>query len=352
MKKIFIILCCLLLSGCYNYIELDELAVVTMIAIDYKDDDYIITLEIRENIKDEDNKSLIYKGKGKSLDSAIQNTSFGMNKILYFVDLEMLVLSQDAINNKLDSIIDYLTRDNNVGVNFKTLVDDNIDETILNIKEKDKIVGQYIKQMIESYFNNIVNVKYYDFLESYLSDMKDLILPYGVIQDGAYIINQAVIFNGNKIVGKLDFNKSNIYNLLNKTEALYLFNNEYHNHQVVFKAFDYKVKFDYKNNKIFIKLNINGNLDEIESIDLKNEKNVQNLIKIIKLNIKDDCDEFVRLIKEKDADVLGFKKVIYNKTKKKIESIKDLNYDIDVNVTLDRKGLIFESIGDVHEKNK
>mgnify|MGYP003470701933 CR=1 FL=1 len=33
-------------------------------------------------------------------------------------------------------------------------------------------------------------------------------------------------------------------------------------------------------------------------------------------------------------------------------SIKDLNYDIDVNVTLDRKGLIFESIGDVHEKNK
>lgn len=323
-----------------------------MIAVDYKDDDYIITLEIRENIKDEDNKSLIYKGKGKSLDSAIQNTSFGMNKTLYFVDLEMLVLSQDAINNKLDSIIDYLTRDNNVGVNFKTLVDDNIDETILNIKEKDKIVGQYIKQMIESYFNNIVNVKYYDFLENYLSDMKDLILPYGVIQDGAYIINQAVIFNGNKIVEKLDFNKSNIYNLLNKTEALYLFNNEYHNHQVVFKAGDYKVKFDYKNNKIFIKLNINGNLDEIESIDLKNEKNVQNLIKIIKLNIKDDCDEFVRLIKKKDADVLGFKKVIYNKTKKKIESIKDLNYDIDVNVTLDRKGLIFESIGDVHEKNK
>ena len=322
-----------------------------MIAVDYKDDDYIITLEIRENIKDEDNKSLIYKGKGKSLDSAIQNTSFGMNKILYFVDLEMLVLSQDAISNKLDSIIDYLTRDNNVGVNFKTLVDDNIDETILNIKEKDKIVGQYIKQMIESYFNNIVNVKYYDFLENYLSDMKDLILPYGVIQDGAYIINQAVIFNGNKIVEKLDFNKSNIYNLLNKTEALYLFNNEYHNHQVVFKAGDYKVKFDYKNNKIFIKLNINGNLDEIESIDLKNEKNVQNLIKIIKLNIKDDCDEFVRLIKEKDADVLGFKKVIYNKTKKKIESIRDLNYDIDVNVTLDRKGLIFESIGDVHEKN-
>ena len=104
MKKIFIILCCLLLSGCYNYIELDELAVVTMIAVDYKDDDYIITLEIRENIKDEDNKSLIYKGKGKSLDSAIQNTSFGMNKTLYFVDLEMLVLSQDAINNKLDSM--------------------------------------------------------------------------------------------------------------------------------------------------------------------------------------------------------------------------------------------------------
>ena len=28
MKKIFIILCCLLLSGCYNYIELDEEQVI------------------------------------------------------------------------------------------------------------------------------------------------------------------------------------------------------------------------------------------------------------------------------------------------------------------------------------
>lgn len=351
MKKIFIILCCLLLSGCYNYVELDELAVVTMIAVDYKNDDYIVTLEIRENIKNEDNKSLIYTGKGKSLDSAIQDTSFGMNKILYFVDLEILVLSQDAANNKLDSIVDYLTRENNVGVNFKTLVDDNIDDTISNIKEKNKIVGQYIKQMIESEFNNIIDIRYYDFLEQYLSNMRDLILPYGQVKNNAYVINEAVIFNENKIVDRINFYNAKMYNLLNKTNALYLFNNEYKNHQVVFKAVSNKIKFDYKNNKIIIKMDINVSLDEIESIDLKNEDDIKNLIKIIELNIKDECDKFVKLIKEKDSDILGFKKIIYNKTKKKKESIKNLDYVIDVNVTLDRKGLIFESIGDVHEKN-
>ena len=351
MKKIFIILCCLLLTGCYNYIELDELAVVSMIAVDYKDDNYIVTLEIKENIKDEDNKSLIYCGKGKSLDSAIQDTSFGMNKILYFVDLDILVLSQDAINNKLNSIIDYLTRENNVGVNFKTIVDDNINDTINSIKEKDKIVGQYIKQMIESEFNNIIDVKYYELLEKYLSNMKDLILPYGHINNNNYVIDQGVIFNENKIVKKIDFKDVKLFNLLNNADALYLFNIYYKDKLIVFKTLDKNIKINFKNNKIIIKLKINGNLDEIEDINLKNEDNIKEIINIINNKINDNCNEFIRLLEDNNSDVLGFKKVIYNKTKKKINNISKINYDIDVDVSLDRKGLIFESIGDVHEKN-
>lgn len=63
MKKILLILFLLPLCGCYNYIELNELGVVSMLAIDYQENEYKINLEIRENKKEEEETSKIYKSR-------------------------------------------------------------------------------------------------------------------------------------------------------------------------------------------------------------------------------------------------------------------------------------------------
>ena len=140
MKKILLILFLLPLCGCYNYIELNELGVVSMLTIDYQENEYKINLEIRENKKDDDETSKIYKSTGSSVDKAIQNTSLSLNKTLYFVDIDILMLSTNAINEKLDAILDYLTRENNIGNNFYLLVDDNIEESI-SYFEKEKLIA-------------------------------------------------------------------------------------------------------------------------------------------------------------------------------------------------------------------
>ena len=53
MKRLIIIFSLvLILSGCYDYRELNDMSVVTGIGIDYKDDKYIVNLEVTKSIKD------------------------------------------------------------------------------------------------------------------------------------------------------------------------------------------------------------------------------------------------------------------------------------------------------------
>ena len=49
MKKIIIILICLLLYGCYDYTEINDLVIITGIILDYQNDKYILTSQVIEN---------------------------------------------------------------------------------------------------------------------------------------------------------------------------------------------------------------------------------------------------------------------------------------------------------------
>ena len=70
MKKIIILILCLfVMTGCYNYIELDELAVVSSIFIDKEDDNFKIGIEVY----DEDDKVQIFDDAGPSLTEAFNS---------------------------------------------------------------------------------------------------------------------------------------------------------------------------------------------------------------------------------------------------------------------------------------
>ena len=72
MKKLLIIIFCLLISGCNNYRELNNIAVVSALGIDYKDNMYNVSVLVKDNAKNDENKTSIYTYEGKSLDEAIK----------------------------------------------------------------------------------------------------------------------------------------------------------------------------------------------------------------------------------------------------------------------------------------
>lgn len=174
MKKLLIIIFCLLISGCNNYRELNNIAVVSALGIDYKDNMYNVSVLVKDNAKNDENKTSIYTYEGKSLDEAIKKIGLLTSKTLYFIDLDVLVISKNA-TSKLQNIMDYLSRDNNVGVNFYILCDNNFEDSFKLMQNKDNVYGDYVKGILQDNYNNIVRMKYIPFLQKFLSPYYDVL---------------------------------------------------------------------------------------------------------------------------------------------------------------------------------
>ena len=220
MKKLLIIIFCLLISGCNNYRELNNIAVVSALGIDYKDNMYNVSVLVKDNAKNDENKTSIYTYEGKSLDEAIKKIGLLASKTLYFIDLDLLVISKNA-TSKLQNIMDYLSRDSNVGVNFYILCDNNFEDSFKLMQNKDNVYGDYVKGILQDNYNNIVRMKYIPFLQKFLSPYYDFIIPVGYIYNDNYLIDKAIIFNNKEITSTLDFENIQIYNILNNSNMTY-----------------------------------------------------------------------------------------------------------------------------------
>ena len=207
MKKIILIIITLFLTtGCFNYLSLNDIAVVSLVHIDYQDNKYILTVEIRENEKDNPNASSIYTNQGITLDNTFENIGLTINKFLYLVDVDTIILTENVLNQKLETTLDYITRENYIGNNFNIIVsNDDIKEITKLIKEKNKIVGAYIKDTITNDYNNTIDIKYNKFIKTYLSEYKDMILPFGKIVNNEFTLNDAIIFNLNFLLSQTVF---------------------------------------------------------------------------------------------------------------------------------------------------
>lgn len=341
MKKIILLILPFLLTGCYNHTSLNDIAIVSLIKIDYQDE-YTITVEIRENEKENPNASTFTTSTGLTLEQTIQNLNQSLNKTLYLVDIDTMILTTNLLNTKLETTIDYLTRQNNIGNNFNILVtDDPIENITKIIKEKNKIVGLYLKELMK---NNTINITYNQLLKTYLNNYKDIILPYGTIQNNEFHIDKAIIQKDNKHL-ILTNNEINIYNILtnNKTNTIFQINNN--NNHIIYRTKTSKTKITYKNNTINITINLIGNYNELENTNLTT-KNITNLTNKTKETITNQTQELLDTLINNNIDPIGLKKIIYNKTRTKITNINNINYTINTNIKIEREELTFKQIGE------
>lgn len=344
MKKIILIIITLLLTGCYNHTSLNNIAVVSLIRIDYQDK-YIITIEIRENEKENPNASTFTTSTGLTLDETIQNLNQTLNKSLYLVDIDTMILTTNLLNTKLETTLDYLTRQNNIGNNFNILIsDENIENIIKIIKDKNKIVGTYLKETMTNTENNTINIIYNQLLKTYLNNYKDIILPYGTIKNNEFYIDKALIKNNNNNI-ILTTNQINIYNILTNTNKHTIFQIKYNNNYIIYRIKSIKTKITYQNNTINININLIGNYNELETTIINN-KTITTLTNITKETITKETQELLNTLINNNIDILGLKKIIYNKTRNKISSINNLNYKINTNIKIEREELTFNQLGE------
>lgn len=344
MKRIkFLILLLPLLSGCYNYRELNELGITTAVSIDYKDNNFYVIAEVINPIKQQDASSsnnspfINYNSSSSSLQDAFRKVVLESPRQLYAAQLEIIVLSEEVVNNHLEEVLEYFARDPESRTEIKIIVAKTEDstkaitlQTLLTSLSSSNIINSLDLQ------SKVLGMSYpvtlNELLNMYIDPYLEVVLPsmtlYGNYEIGdekenittsspkAIVkIDGSTITKDNKILGYLDLEESKILNLINGKLKETIIKMNYYDGYIIFEPNRIKVsrELDIKNN--IIKINISGysKTKEIQSnIDLKDPKEVEKLNKALNMELEKKITDTFNSIREKyGTDVFGFQELYY-----------------------------------------
>ena len=344
MKRIkFLILLLPLLSGCYNYRELNDLGITTAVSIDYKDNNFYVIAEVINPIKQQDASSsnnspfVNYNSSSSSLQDAFRKVVLESPRQLYAAQLEIIVLSEEVVNNHLEEVLEYFARDPESRTEIKIIVAKTEDstkaitlQTLLTSLSSSNIIKSLDLQSKVLGMDYPVTLN--ELLNMYIDPYLEVVLPsmtlYGNYEIGdekenittsspkAIVkIDGSTITKDNKILGYLDLEESKILNLINGKLKETIIKMNYYDGYIIFEPNRIKVsrELDIKNN--IIKINISGysKTKEIQSnIDLKDPKEVEKLNKALNMELEKKITDTFNSIREKyDTDVFGFQELYY-----------------------------------------
>lgn len=353
MKKIIILLSLIfLLTGCYDNIELDDLAIVSGVGIDYKDDNFYLTYEILSDTKTDDNTALLsytVSGSGKTISEAFINTNYKVSKKAYFSHLKVLVLSEEIINGHFDKITDYILRDTNLRSDFKVLVSNNTnpEEILKNNDKNHPVVSEVITKLVdnEKYNNNLViGESFREILAKLISDNYDVILNTISIKDKEISIDNSYIFKGFNYQNTLSKQDSSLYNMLTKDITAIEFDKVYDKGNVTISINSSDSSIEVTKDKIIIKTDLEGKiLENNANFNLKDTDTYKKLNKDFGTKIQKDIKNFIKILQENESDILGLQEIYYKSTRKDNKDLwKTSDIEVNVNLKINTKGFIFE----------
>ena len=350
IKITFLFIILFSVSGCNsNYMNLNDMAIVSSIIIDKKDNKYITHIEIYKEEKSENKskkESYFVKGEAKHIKDAIDNAALLVGKNLYMVHINAIIVSKDAIDDNMETIFNYLSSRIQLNSNYYILVTDDIDKLLESKDEDNPILGEKIKNLTEFSSNNGAIFKY-DFLEklkNYVNPRIDVVLNKVSVKDKNIEINKAYYFSNDKIAGELDQDEVKLVSLFKNDTNIFL-NFNYDDKYYILKIDESNTKIDLSNG-IKIKLNAIANLDSVHSdLDLTNENVINNLNKDASNGLEKKYKELINKLKNSNSDILRINDYIYKiKGYQKYDFFNE-DIDIEVNIKISKKGLMQNTIG-------
>ncbi|MCI8588038.1 MAG: hypothetical protein HFG40_00105 [Bacilli bacterium] len=253
-KLLLILLPLLLITGCSSYIELNQLGIVNLLGIDYKEDGYHLYISIIEGEKEDGTLSkntTVYDATGDSLDQAFHHLYLKSNKKIYLSHMDALVLTEDAIQKRLSEIIPYLLSQKEIRNNFNLLQFQGKIDTLFDKKIESKEINELIKTN-QQYMGTTHSITFEKFLEELLID-KNTYLPLISYQKELEIEGLSLIQNY-KILGTLSPEDTILINILknNINQAIYQNTTIYKN----------ETNLKYKKNQITFSIHMEVNHQE------------------------------------------------------------------------------------------
>lgn len=361
MKKLILsFLCLFLITGCWNYQELNDYAIVTGMAIDYIDKEYEVSFLIANGSKQEEEKAqvTVSSAKGNSVYEAIKNISLSTPKELYISHLSVVVISEDLAREGLNPILDLLMREPQSHQNFYVVIAKDAaakDELSIlaplseypsqNITSSIKVTEELQGRITNASFNNFVG----KILEKGIDPVANSLILVGNAKDGTNQEKQEEstldnytkldtlgIFRGDKLVGWATKEESIGINLLLDSVDTFYLEIPCKDKQIILASNEYKLKSKIEKDKISVTMKAEGLINEVNcEIDLSNEETIKNFEEKAADMMEDYANQAIKKAKKLKSDIFGYGNQIYHKDPKYFNSIEDwnsefINLDIDV----------------------
>lgn len=344
MKKIkYIILLLPLLSGCYNYRELNELGITTAVSIDYKDNNFILISEVINPIKQQDvsasnNSPFVnFTSVAPSIQEAFRNTVLESPRQLYLSQLEIILVSEEIINNHLEEFLEFFSREPETRTEIKVIIAKTNESTkgitiqslltnfsSSNILESLEVQNKLLGLTQEVTINELLNM--------YLDPNLEIVLPSMILYGSSDIgdekenittsipktlvkVGTTSVIKDGKILGYLSEEESKTVNLINGNLTKTILKITYEDGYVVFEPnrIKTKQKLDIKDNKITIEISGFSKIKEFHTNkNIKNMKTVEELNKYFNKEIENMIKDNFNKIREKyNTDMFGFQELYY-----------------------------------------
>ena len=372
MKKFILLIPILfLMTGCYNYRELNDLAIISGVSVSFDGENYKIITEVLNPKKEQDASSgnepdyVIYEGIGRSMQEAFRKIVKEAPKKLYGAQMDVLIIDEKTAKEGIDDIMDFFARDPEVRSEFYILVSKS-DEVLKIISPLVNISSKNIMSSLEAvntYMGTASLVTFHDLINDYLNPHIEIALPSvkmignvnvgetktnieESVVDATNIIGNMAIFKNNKLVGYLNELESLGYNIIMNNSETFLIRSDYDKGDfIVNEIINSTTKMEAIVDKKKITLTIEGkaSISEVnKDINLESDEVVSKLNKELNKELETLVKNTIEsTIKKFNSDIFGFRDLFYKTNPKKYKKlIKELGDDFLSSLEIDVKAKI------------
>lgn len=379
MKKLLFSLITLLIifltSGCYNYKEINQMAIISSIGID-KDEtknEYIVSAQImnsKESEDSEDSQITVYSRKGKTIHEALRDLTLKSPRRLYGNHLSKIVLSEEVASEGIQNILDIFNRVTEVRNEFVITIvkDDKASDVLKVLTSTETIPAEYVKLSLKSADNNsglTYTTKLDEFVSLYLKKGIDPTVPVLKIDKKSkkgktvdnitttdpiskIVIDSLAVTNEGKFEAFLKKDEIIGYNYLrNQIQKMVIpvkcDDNNYASVSVQSNKTKSKIKKENNKYTVTFYINVNAIITEYNcSKKLTKTKTLESLEKRSEKKIKSYIKKAINKQKNTKGKFLGIERLIYLDYPKYKNEDYNIKYNVNVNIV--RKGEISNSI--------
>ncbi len=354
MKKAFILFCIILmLSGCYDYVEIDDLVIISGMLIDYDDNKYEITSQVIEN--DGETKIKVFTTTCDSIDKCIYEISKLSNKDIFISHLKTIILTKNTITSNVD-YYDYFLREPKSKMNFNVYyVDDEYKDEILNMYKENNGSAFYIKDLIEfnnKIFSSSTPLSFLDLIYKKVEYGIEPIYPNLKIKNNnnekIIYLENIVTFNDKKEMITLDDKEGIFYNILTNKLNKSLITIPCDKNFFSIEIINSKTKFNWDN--VFnINISIEGKLSTYTcQYNLDDPNTIKKLSTLTSEYVNDNINKIIEIEKENNIDFIGIGNYIYKHNKNYFdfknndwyEELENIKFNIKTNTIINAIGEI------------